>query len=248
MARLFVKSSGDRLNRNADTPISAYPFTLFAQIFPDTSTGDDTIMALGSDLLASNSGFLRMGVNSFGPFNMRVNLGNDVGGSATYDSTATFTEDAWNTASVSFESATDRRLYINGTKETHTANLAIASSLVYTAIGSTRRNSTPEDVVPFDGRIALPTIWNVTLPDAEHAMLAAGFSPLLVRPQSIVRHYPLIGRTSPEIELTGGFDLTVTGAVAADHPPVIHPVSQQAIFIPSAGGISDFRYRQRYFG
>ena len=57
--------------------------------------------------------------------------------------------------------------------------------------------------------------------------MAAGYSPLLIRPQSLVFYAPIIGRTSPEIDVVGGYDMTLyNGPTTVPHPRVIHPSTQ----------------------
>ena len=87
--------------------------------------------------------------------------------------------------------------------------------------GATNNNS-------MDGYMAEAAVWNVALTSAEVSVLSKGYSPLLVRPQSIVSYWPLIGRTSPEIDLVGGYGMTLVNApTTAAHPRIIYPTSPQ---------------------
>lgn len=84
---------------------------------------------------------------------------------------------------------------------------------------------------PIDALIAEAGLWDASLSDAEVVSLARGFSPALVRPQSLKAHWPLLGNNSPETELRNGNNLTMTGTVAkASHPRIIVP--HPAIYIP----------------
>ena len=59
------------------------------------------------------------------------------------------------------------------------------------------------------------------LTDAEAAILAAGYSPLFVRPQSIRAYWPLIRGSADRV---GGFALTEHNApTVEDQSPVIYP-------------------------
>ena len=74
------------------------------------------------------------------------------------------------------------------------------------------------------GRLAEVGIWvGVNLDAGEAKALAQGLTPPGVRPGSLEYYWPLIGRTSPEIELMGGASATVNGATTTDHPRVIQP-------------------------
>jgi hypothetical protein len=78
-----------------------------------------------------------------------------------------------------------------------------------------------------DGLLAEVAIWNAALSDEEVASLAAGFSPLLVKPENLVVYVPLV-RTIQDV--VGGLGFTATGTVVAEHPP--------KIFLPAAPHIS----------
>lgn len=85
----------------------------------------------------------------------------------------------------------------------------------------------------FSGDIAEAAIWSAALTAEEFAVLAAGASPLLVRPGALVNYWPIVGRHGPEIDLVGGNDLTVNGAVASDHPRMFYPARSR--FVPARG-------------
>ena len=74
-----------------------------------------------------------------------------------------------------------------------------------------------------DGPLAEGGIWDVILTADEMNALGDGYSPLLIRPTSLVFYPPLIGNYSPEIDVVGGNLGTVTGAVKATHPRVYYP-------------------------
>ncbi len=62
-------------------------------------------------------------------------------------------------------------------------------------------------------------IWNVALTDSEIATLAEGVSPLRVRRDALVYYCP-IGGQSPEIDIIGGVNMTVTGTTVDEEPPI----------------------------
>jgi hypothetical protein len=61
----------------------------------------------------------------------------------------------------------------------------------------------------------MSAVWNAALTDAEVAILATGFSPKKVRPQSLVFYAPLVREVR---DLVGGVALSDTGTTVADHP------------------------------
>jgi hypothetical protein len=74
-----------------------------------------------------------------------------------------------------------------------------------------------------NGTIAEVGVWNVALAAADFLALSKGISPLLVRPDALVAYWPLIGHASPEIDLRGRNELTVTGATQVAHPRIMYP-------------------------
>jgi hypothetical protein len=113
---------------------------------------------------------------------------------------------------------------LNGTVSTtnQTSNDPSASSFNVTDIANNQASSARANY--FSGLIAEAGIWSVALTAAEIASLAKGISPLSIRPASLLAYWPLIGQTSPEIDFHGRFEMTVSGAVADDHPRVYMPV------------------------
>jgi hypothetical protein len=122
-----------------------------------------------------------------------------------------------------FASTTSRTSYLNGTASTTntTSNNPSASTFDVTDIANNQAASARANY--FNGLIAEAGIWSVALTLAEIQSLAKGVSPLMIRPASLIAYWPLIGQTSPEIDLRGRYEMTVSGAVAGDHPRVYMP-------------------------
>lgn len=89
-----------------------------------------------------------------------------------------------------------------------------------------------------DGQLAEIGMWDATLTVDEMAALAKGFSPHCVRPGALFAYWPLIGRHSPEIELFGKQEGTLTGTAAIEHPRIIYPKPRRVIVPVTASGLS----------
>jgi hypothetical protein len=78
---------------------------------------------------------------------------------------------------------------------------------------------------PLDGRIGEAAIWNVALNQAECEALAAGFSPLFIRPASLVNYWDMVLNADPLVDRMGNDNLTATNTPtqAGNHPPIIMP-------------------------
>lgn len=132
---------------------------------------------------------------------------------------------AWHHYVIVFvgSSATDDMyVYVDGTLQTLTDILVNNGSgnFANSTLNFMSRNNTS---LFGAGRLAEVGIWlGLQMTQGEATALAKGYSPLLVHPTSLTHYWPLIGRTSPEIELMEGKTATVNGAVQTDHPRIIY--------------------------
>lgn len=77
-----------------------------------------------------------------------------------------------------------------------------------------------------NGTICEVALWNVALTTGEMLALGNGFSPLLVRPQSLLIYWPLIR----DIVALAGGAVTSSGTTVADHAPMYYPGGQQSTY------------------
>lgn len=126
-----------------------------------------------------------------------------------------FTTGQWNHAMI-VRNAGTAQLYLNGStlgSSTATVPNALTGSGVFgtDGVGTVTTGTLQYADLCFYTRV---------LAADEIAALGKGYSPLAVSRRNLVRYIPLLGRTSPEIELMTGSGLTVTGTTYADHPPL----------------------------
>lgn len=157
-----------------------------------------------------------------------LSVSTDAGQSA--DGTTTVPTGAWHhVGGVLNFSGDSNRVYYDGTQETSTA--VTYANNAYTPGTATMADAIgTRDVPPgatsmqFNGLIAEAAFWVDDITTTGFAMLAKGYSPLLVMPQSLVAYWPLLGGFSPEIELCAKVNGTITGTVAAAaHCAVLYP-------------------------
>jgi len=151
------------------------------------------------------------------------------------DSAATSTgyaANTWHHALGTFASSTDRKAYIDGGSEGTNTGSSDPAGLDRLSIGRVG-DSTPTDY--FSGLLAEAAIWNVILTAAEITILPLGFSPKVIRPQSLVYYDSLIDLNNL-VDEVGGLVLTAFNTpVAGSHvPKVIYPALPQIITAPSA--------------
>lgn len=139
-------------------------------------------------------------------------------GSASSDTG--YTVGQWHHACGVFASATNRKAFLDGDPGNQNATNRTPAGLDRTSIGSYDRDTSPLWFV--SGLVAEAAIWAVALTDAEVAILAKGYSPLFIRPQSLVAYWPLI--RDPDNDAVGGYNLTpVNSPTVANHCRILRP-------------------------
>jgi len=166
-----------------------------------------------------------------------TNLG---GTFAVATTSTTWGTSAWHHACGVFDAVDSRAAFLDGggkgTDATSVTPVDINVINIGSYYGGARSNF-------HDGLMADIAIWNAALSDAEVVILAAGYSPLFVRPQSLFSYWPLVGRHSPAIDVVGGYDATWNASpVAAAHAPIFFaaPAYYQSLATSVAAAVPIF--------
>ena len=131
-------------------------------------------------------------------------------------------------------STSSRAVVLNG----DWANRGTNTTSITTTLNATRIGQALA-IVPMYGDLSEVAVWDVALTQYEVEALADRMSPLLIRPSSLVAYWPLIGRYSPELDLVGGYEMTVTGTVAtANHSRIFYPKRRQVLVPSDAAPVS----------
>lgn len=216
MARAFDDGSSQYL-RNANDVVSAVPFSFAAWYNTDVDTLPIAVLAMDGGGTTDFAELFLWG-NGGDEISFWVR-GQDDGSYLQANTTSAFSINTWQHAAGVCSGLSSASAYLNGGSKGTSTVTTLAPTYDQTTVGG--RFDTINHA--FSGSIAEAGIWDVALTDAEVATLALGYSPLLVRPASLVAYWPLIGRMSPEIDLVGGFDMTLNGSpTTADHPPTIY--------------------------
>lgn len=200
MARLFVpdNSTGDNLQTNS-TPFSTlFNATMAAWARTDVAvTRRQAIMQIVDG--GSTSQWMSLEVRNSGA-NVEI-----VDGGSTNVTTGTVVINTWHhfAATFHFTGPSTRRMrpWLDGSPGTDTAHSRTILGLDRSAIGHLKDATASR---PFSGHIAWPAIWNAELTTNEIEALAAGANPLGIRPESLLRFWPLLGEHDPEPPLVGG--------------------------------------------
>ena len=234
MARDFIRGSSQYLIRTSFTPLSAYPYSISLWFQSDDTTVNQALFSLNSGADTEQIILRAQGASVGDPLIFRTTTG---GVDADASTSTGFSGGVWNHAFALGTNSTSRTVYLNNAgSATSTASSAFPTGLSQANVGS---NPTPS--LYMDGRLAEIGIWNVALDADELAALAAAVSPMKIRPASLVAYWPLIGRYSPEIELKGGADLTLTNSPGnGDHCRIFYHGRTQRFSFAAAAPSAQF--------
>jgi len=243
MARLFDDAASQFMESIGYSIIPSMPFTMAAWFSVDSIALNQTIMSLGNHSTGTNNEYRLVagGVTAGDPVLADTLNGGTYGVAA---STSGYSANTWHHGAAVFSSTTSRAAYIDGGSKGTNATSVGAASVDILTIGSDEvRAGVNRNYL--GGAIMEAAIWDVALTDQEIAILGRGYSPLFVRPQSILSYYPITGRGSPEIDIVNGQDMGWTaGGIYASHYKIIYPsYPQVGLTISPAGAIMpQFQY------
>lgn len=215
MSRLYDDASSHTSTVNS-TPVTAAPFTMAGWGRTDDNTTQGTWCSVCDKDVSNNMFDARINGSSSGRNEARIE---DSGGSSSSAGTTTnASNNVWYHLAAVYESSTSRHAYIGGgSKGSGTASRSPTGS-DRVAVGS---KGVASDGEFFSGRIGHVAIWNVALSDQEVASLAAGVLPLRMRREALVFYCPQNGNSSPETEIMGARNMTLTGPpTKAEDPPI----------------------------
>jgi len=206
----------------AGVPITAVPLTMACWINPDALAGSMGVMSLARN---NNSAlnYFELAVSSDGTVRA---LTKEASTSGEAVSAAGLSINNWHHIGMVTASSTSRYAYLNGVPGSHEETDKTPASISNAAIGS-RMDSGPSRY--FNGQIAECGWWNAALTTAEMAALAAGVSPLMIRPASLVAYHPLDLVATQRLDRTStGFNLPDgnAGDATALAPPLLKPTAQ----------------------
>ena len=221
MARLFNDAASDTLKRTASVPVTGAPLTMACWFRSDDQAINQNLMSLGNSLTSDN--FFLLDIRGAVSDNLRA-ISESTLAIAISTSAGAYTANQWDHAAGVFASTTSCVAYLNGVAATADTTAVTPVGINQVGLGVLFRNT---DADYLSGRLAEAAIWNAALDAAEVAALAKGISPLLIRPQSLIAYWPLLGNDSPELDRKNGFTLTATGTTKAEHTRVYAPTDMQ---------------------
>ena len=232
MARRFNNDDTRYLNLGSaivNPNSGGYPFSMACWFVSEAGqSGQDTLISLGDS--AATAHIWALAVNTVGGDYIRANQKGSANSSA--QSTTTFTDDTWHHAACAFVGNTERHVWLDGGGH-HESVLSCSTNTpdeTYIAkqVGLAANN-------PMDGNIAEVAIWaGYELTTADTLVLAAGYSPLFVKPENLVSCVRIFGNIVNEPDYLGSAWTGNGASVKVPHPPrIIYPAPP---FIPSIEG------------
>jgi len=241
MARSLARSSTQYLSLSSAV-LTAAPITMACWVYPTTIGSAGALTAMSLSRTNTNNNIFNLDLGDFlagDPVRaVAIESSSIVGVAST---TTGYSTNEWQHIAAVFASSTSRSAYRNGTaKSTNTSSVS-PSGVNATYIGAwyTGAGGSLDAAAFFDGRVCEAGIWNAALDDAEIAALADGYSPLLIRPASLVAYWPLGGRygQSDRDRWRNGYDLTANNSPTwTDHPRIVYPQPMVLPFKTTGGG------------
>lgn len=207
----------DALLSRSNGVTAAFPFSIAIWYRPTALSGDSKVLFSTHDDPSVGSAAL-LSLDKFSNWNPAIFLFDGSYKSAVATGAGS-TTNTWQHAAAVVTSATSYSAYRNGgNKATTTTSVSITpSNFDRIAIG--RQSFAAADY--FTGQLAHCAVWAAALTDAEVEVLAAGLLPTKVRSASLIAYWSLSGKDSPEIDIVGHNDLTVTNATVSNEEPRI---------------------------
>lgn len=225
MARSFSSASSQRLTVGT-SPMTTVPLTMSCWYYCTDTTTLQTVLELSK----AGAG---VGVHKY-----RLILRGDLAGASktlqaqqnpgnVVSSTIAYTGSTWQHACGVFTTTASRTVYLNGANNATDTTAGSPASVDQTSLAVAWDGSGAGVWTQYyTGRIAEVGVWNVAITAAEVASLAKGYSPLEIRPASLVAYYPLGGHYG-QFDLDrwkNRYDLTAYNSPTwSDHPRVIYP-------------------------
>ena len=199
--------------------LPTYPFSENFWFYPTNSGTSNTLVGVVNTqmLVLHNMIDLQRFIIAVALQTKTLLLNTYVTSNVTINTTATYTVNAWNMATLVATSSTSRTIYLNGGNSvTSTSNLTPTTPTRW-LLGAQFQTTTPTYQPNFQGRLAEIGIWNVALSADDINALYKGFKPSLVRPQNLRVYLPHISSSAYDVRDTTTTINYDTNSGSADH-------------------------------
>lgn len=217
MARLFTAANSEYLEIDSP-PVTDFPFTFACWFKATTSTANMQLMAIADKdapnywnrLFTTTGNQIRAQTRAGGP-NQHATTSN------------TFSDGAWHHALGVWPDADSRTAVLDGNYGSSATN-SITMSIANMDRISLGRLGDSSPAAYYNGAMAEVAVWNVALSQTQGETLSKGFSPLLVKPESLVLYMPMNRPSGNEVDYINLLTLTDYNTVTdTDHPRIYNP-------------------------
>jgi hypothetical protein len=193
--------------------VTGPPMTMFCRFKASSVSGGSVRRLITVNALGTTDNYLSLYFTS-GSIYAQQFVGSDA------SATTSVSAGVWNNAAGVYNTNASRQIYLNGTLgSAETTSLSAPSGVNCVGVG--KIDYSGGAIQFYDGDIADVALWSVALSLGELDALNAGVRPHRIRPSSLQAYWPLLGIASPEPDYSpNGRNLTITGAVAANHAAV----------------------------
>lgn len=219
--------SNDGISLGNGANLNPASFTASAWVLQDTNTVDQWVIARdGTDVEGRSFAF---GIRSLFSGTTPI-IAMQINGANSYTGATTLTSGVLRHIAGTHTGGTQVG-YVNGVSDaTGTVAGDAVSSTAETMIG---HRSRPGENNFYDGTISEVGFWNVVLTVSEIVSLSKGYSPLLIRPASLLAYVPLVRSL---INYKGSATLVDTPTAGFAHSRIIMARQRGAIMRPAAVG------------
>lgn len=203
--------------RVANAAFTTFPATICAWVQPTSLAASGTIAGVFDSAQATTQ-FFRMGINTTD--GAATAIAND-GTNSQATGTTTVTVNTWHLYCGTFESATSRQGWVDGTGGVVNSGNRSVTGANRTSLG-VRDSSTTALFCACN--IAMVAIWTATISAADMITMSLGASPLHFSPHKLVFFAPYVGPGGVVIDWKG-HNMTLTSTTTSTSVPtkVMHP-------------------------
>jgi len=214
----------------ASGPSNSLPMTLAVWVYPTSDSATDVhALCVSAD---TNNDMISMGIEQNIAGNPAYVMHRGAGSTIREIFVGSVLQDQWSHICAVINSASSRKLYLNGTPSAENTDATGAlATLVRTSLGIRKLLAYAK---PFPGYVAHAAIWSgIALTDGEIKFLANGGNPLELHSANLVRYWKVNEATGNLADSSGnGITLPQVGTVAdgGTNPVVPAPVNTGDIF------------------
>lgn len=234
MSVLFAAASSEYISA-ASSPVQDDAMTFACWFYTADTTSTMNLINVGDSASNFRGWRLQCGGGTAGRLEAaKYNAGS---GAARATSTVGYTASTWQHAVSVFSASNSRAVWLNNSEYTN-ATSRTTDAATYNRIGlGARLGSSAQEY--FDGRIAVPAIWNIALDADDIGALYAGKHPLTIRRSNLVFFTEFIGVRTTEIDEIGGLTLTHTNTPSsAAHPRLSPRFAAPRLVVPQSSAAS----------